>query len=190
MPKPLSRTQFVTVRLPMPPEPAVAASAPMSPQSIGCGRPARLKNPVNVCHQCGDGTNATFTTTRKRNTTPSIVQAKYSSIRSIVPPNERMSTTATMSTGGNPGLGRLIGRAGHAPHPGAEQASPPRCRPAPASPVGRTRARVEPRPEPRPRLEPHDPAVDRFARIERVANGLEVEDDLQHDRNRRDQKNR
>ena len=30
MPKPLSRIQLVTVRLPMPPEPAVAASAPMS----------------------------------------------------------------------------------------------------------------------------------------------------------------
>ena len=52
MPKPLSRTQFVTVRLPMPPEPAVAASAPMSAQSIGCGRPEKLKNPANVVHQC------------------------------------------------------------------------------------------------------------------------------------------
>ena len=29
----------------MPPEPAVAASAPMRPQSIGCGRPVKLKKP-------------------------------------------------------------------------------------------------------------------------------------------------
>ena len=39
MPKPLSRTQLVTVRLPSPPEPAVAASAPIRPQSIGLGMP-------------------------------------------------------------------------------------------------------------------------------------------------------
>ena len=43
MPNPLSRTQLVTVRLPMPPEPAVAASAPMRPQSIGCGRPGEAE---------------------------------------------------------------------------------------------------------------------------------------------------
>ena len=58
MPKPLSRTQLVTVRLPSPPDPAVAARAPMSPQSIGCGSPEKLKKPVKVCHQCGSGTNA------------------------------------------------------------------------------------------------------------------------------------
>jgi hypothetical protein len=69
----------------------------MSPQSIGCRNPARLKNPRNVCHECASGTNARFTTTRKENTTASIVHAKYSSIRSIVPPNERMPTTAMMS---------------------------------------------------------------------------------------------
>ena len=45
MPKPLSRIQLVTVRLPMPPDPAVAASAPIRPQSIGCGRPEKLKKP-------------------------------------------------------------------------------------------------------------------------------------------------
>ena len=93
MPKPLSRTQFVTVRFPRPPEPAVAASAPMRPQSIGCGSPVKLKNPVKVRHQCAAGTKAMLITIRNRNTTPSIVQAKYSSMRSIVPPNDRIRTT-------------------------------------------------------------------------------------------------
>ena len=35
----------------MPPDPAVAASAPIRPQSIGCGRPEKLKKPAKVCHQ-------------------------------------------------------------------------------------------------------------------------------------------
>ena len=39
MPNPLSRTQFVTVKFPSPPEPAVAASAPINPQSMGRGTP-------------------------------------------------------------------------------------------------------------------------------------------------------
>jgi hypothetical protein len=37
--QPLSRTQLLTVRFPSPPEPAVAASAPTSAQSIGLGIP-------------------------------------------------------------------------------------------------------------------------------------------------------
>jgi hypothetical protein len=98
MPNPLSLTQFVTVRLPRPPDPAVAASAPISAQSIGCGTPEKLKNPRKVCAQWEKGTNATFTAIRNRNTTASIVQANRSSIRSIVPPNDRISTTARMST--------------------------------------------------------------------------------------------
>ena len=97
MPKPLSRIQLVTVRLPRPPDPAVAASAPMSAQSIGCGRPVKLKNPRKVSSQCEIGTNAMLMASRNRNTTQSIVQAKYSSMRSMVPPNERMSTTKRMS---------------------------------------------------------------------------------------------
>ena len=97
MPKPLSRIQFVTVRLPRPPEPAVAASAPIRPQSSGSGRPERRKKPAKVSAQCAAGTKATFTTSRNRNTTPSMIQAKYSSIRSMVPPKERISTTARIS---------------------------------------------------------------------------------------------
>ena len=97
MPKPLSRIQLVTVRLPRPPEPAVAASAPISPQSIGRGSPEKLKKPVKVCHQWASGTNAMLMASRNRNTTASIVQAKYSSMRSMVPPNDRMKTTARMS---------------------------------------------------------------------------------------------
>ena len=53
---------------------------------------------MNVSHQWDIGTNATFTVTRNRNTTASIVQAKYSSIRSIVPPKDRMKTTPMMRT--------------------------------------------------------------------------------------------
>src|SRR6185295_3370537 len=97
MPKPLSRTQFVTVRLPIPPEPAVAARAPISPQSIGLLKPVNLKNPAKLVHQCDRGTYAAFTKNRKPKTTASIVHAKYSSILSTVPPNERMKTTATIS---------------------------------------------------------------------------------------------
>ena len=93
IPKPLSRIQLVTVRLPMPPEPAVAASAPISPRSIGRGSPEKLKKPVNVCHQCGSGTNAMLTASRNTKTNANIVHAKYSSIRSIVPPNDRIRTT-------------------------------------------------------------------------------------------------
>ena len=77
----------------MPPEPAVAAKAPIRLQSMGWGRPENLKNPTNVFHQWAAGTKATLTAIRNRNTTPSIVQAKYSSIRSMVPPKDRMSTT-------------------------------------------------------------------------------------------------
>ena len=36
----------------------MAASAPISPQSIGRGSPEKLKKPVNVCHQWDSGTNA------------------------------------------------------------------------------------------------------------------------------------
>ena len=93
MPKPLSRIQFETVRLPRPPEPAVAASAPIRPQSIGCGRPVKRKKPRKVSAQCESGTNATFTTSRNRKTTPSMIHANVSSIRSIVPPKDRISTT-------------------------------------------------------------------------------------------------
>jgi hypothetical protein len=98
IPNPLSRTQFVIVRLPMPPEPAVAARAPMSPQSTGWGMPERRKNPANVCAQCAKGTKRTLTAIRKTKTTPSIVHAKYSSMRSIVPPNDSTRTTTSMST--------------------------------------------------------------------------------------------
>jgi hypothetical protein len=96
IPNPLSRTQFVIVRFPNPPEPAVAASAPMSPQSIGLGIPLNLKNPENVVHQCVSGTKAMFTKRRKLNTTNNIVHANFSSIRSIVPPNERIKITTTI----------------------------------------------------------------------------------------------
>ena len=98
MPNPLSRTQLVTVRLPIPPEPAVAARAPMRPQSMGWGSPEKVKKPRNVWSQWEKGTKATLTAMRKRNTTPSIVQAKYSSILSTVPPKERMKTQASMRT--------------------------------------------------------------------------------------------
>ncbi len=97
MPKPLSRIQLVTVRLPMPPDPAVAASAPMSAQSTGVCRPPMLKKPRNVRPQWLNGTKAMFTAIRNRNTTASIVQAKYSSMRSMVPPNDRIRTTPTIS---------------------------------------------------------------------------------------------
>ena len=36
-------------------------------------------------------------TTRNRNTAPSIVHAKYSSMRSTVPPKDRMHTTARIN---------------------------------------------------------------------------------------------
>ena len=66
----------------------------MRPQSIGWGRPDMRKKPRKVWAQWESGTKATFTTIRNRNTTPSMVQAKYSSMRSMVPPKERISTQA------------------------------------------------------------------------------------------------
>ncbi len=65
MPSPLSRTQFVIVRFPMPPDPAVAASAPSITRSRSAGRWPKLKKPASVRIQCEAGTKATFTPTRK-----------------------------------------------------------------------------------------------------------------------------
>ena len=127
---------------------------------------------------------------RNRNTTASIVQAKYSSMRSMVPPNERMKTTARMSAGRDPGLRRLVGRARHAAHPRAKQRRRGAARQRRPAKLEEAEDRVEHRPELRTGLEAHDAAVDRFARVERVADGLEIEDHLQADGDGRDEEDR
>src|SRR5918993_3731419 len=65
IPKPLSRIQLVIVRLPTPPDPAVAASAPRSPQSTTPPGLRIVKKPRKVRHQSEAGTNTTFATMRK-----------------------------------------------------------------------------------------------------------------------------
>ena len=165
----------------MPPEPAVAAKAPMRLQSMGWGRPEKLKNPTNVFHQWAAGTKATLTAIRNRKTTPSIVQAKYSSIRSMVPPKDRMSTTTRSSADRDPSLRGLVRRARHPPHPGREQRR--RRAPGQGRPPELEEADdgVEARPEASARAQAHDPAVDGLAGVERVADALQVEEDLEHD---------
>ena len=97
-------------------------------------------------------------------------------MRSIVPPNDRIRTTETMSPVAIQACVRLIGRAGHPSHPGAEQRRGGAAGERRPAELEEPEDRVERRPEPRPRLEPHDAAVDRLARVERVADGLEIED--------------
>ena len=92
--------------------------------------------------------------------------------------------------GGDPGLRRLIGRARHAAHPRAEQRRRGAARERRPTELKEADDGVEASPEPRPRPEPHDAAIDRLAGVERVANRLEVEDHLQDDRDRGDQKDR
>ena len=92
--------------------------------------------------------------------------------------------------GRDPGLRRLVGRARHAPHPGAEQRRRRAASERRPSELKESDHGVKGRPELGPGLEPHDAAVDRLAGVERVANRLEVEEDLQQDGNRRDQENR
>ena len=108
----------------------------------------------------------------------------------MVPPNDRMSDDDEDEAGGDPGLRGLIGRARHAPHPGAEQRRRGAAGERRPAELEEADQRVEAGPELRPGLEPHDAAVDRLAGVERVADRLEVEDDLQHDRDRRDQEDR
>ena len=120
-------------------------------------------------------------------TTPSITQAKYSSIRSIVPPNDRITTTARISARRDPGVGRLLRGARHAPDPGPEQRRGRAARERGPAELEEAEQRVEAGPDARPRREAHDPGQDRLARVERVADRLEVEDHLEHDRDRRDQ---
>jgi hypothetical protein len=50
-----SRTRFVTVRFPIPPEPAVAASAPISPQSIGLRQARELEEAEERLPPVGGG---------------------------------------------------------------------------------------------------------------------------------------
>ena len=65
IPNPLSRTQFVIVRLPMPPDPAVAASAPNNIRSTPPGMLPKQKNPANVRPQTESGTKKMLTVRRK-----------------------------------------------------------------------------------------------------------------------------
>ena len=121
MPKPLSRIQLVTVRLPRPPEPAVAASAPIRPQSIGCGSPEKLKKP-------GEGPPP-VRRRHERHVHRQQEQKHHGEHR----PGEALEHALDGAAEGkdqhdegdepgrDPGLRGLIGRARHPAHPGPEE---------------------------------------------------------------------
>ena len=91
------------------------------PSRSAAASPVKLKKPEERLPQCAIGTNAMLMASRNRNTTASIVQAKYSSMRSMVPPKDRISDDEEDEAGGDPGLRGLVGRARHASHPRAEE---------------------------------------------------------------------
>ena len=172
----------------MPPEPAVAARAPISAQSMGCGQARESEETERAsCHQwCGRHEGDVDHDQEEEH------DAEHDPGEALEHALDRAAEREDQhddedEPGGDPGV-RLPGRRRPACGPSRRRgASRRRCRPAPASRAGRSRAASRRRPRSAGPGEPHDPAVDRLARIERVADRLEVEDDLEHDRHRRDQ---
>ena len=99
----------------------------------------------------------------------------------MVPPKDRMSTTARIRRDGDPPLRRLVGRARHAAHPGREQRGRRAAGQGRPPELEEAEHGVEARPEPSARAQAHDAAVDGLAGVERVADALQVEEHLQHD---------
>ena len=162
----------------------------MSPQSIGCGRPVKLKNPRKVCQPMRHRHERDVDREQKQEHHAEHRPGEVLEHALDGAAERKDQDDEQNQAGGDPGLRRLIGRARHASHPRPEQrrrGAPGERRPAELKEANHG---VEGGPELRPRLEAHDAAVDGLAGVERVANGFEIEDDLQQDGDRRDQEDR
>ena len=142
---------------------------------------------MKVCHQWAAGTKATLTAIRNRKT-----NAEHRPGEVLEHPLDGAAEGQDQHDGEDQRVAiqawRAPGRARPACGPSRPRtATPPRCRPGPASRAGRTRAGSRSPPRTAARAQPHDPAVDGLARVERVADAFEVEEDLQHDGDGRDQ---
>ncbi len=174
----------------MPPDPAVAASAPMS-APVDRLRQAREAEESQEC----------LAPVRHRHERDVDGQQKQEHHRQHRPcevlehaldgaAEGQDQDDEDDEAGGDPALQRLIGRARHASHPCTEERRRGAAGKRRPPELEEPHEGVERRPELRARLEAHDAAVDRLAGVERVSDRLEVEDDLQDDGDGGDEKDR